>query len=65
MVDQLPTTSGPDRDDAVLSVRALNVDAGSRRILRDIHLELRPREILAILGPSGVGKTTLLRCLNP
>lgn len=32
-------------------------------ILRDISFTLEPGRILAILGPNGVGKTTLLRCM--
>lgn len=34
-----------------------------KMILRDIALELRQGEILAILGSNGVGKTTLLKCM--
>lgn len=33
-------------------------------VLRDISLEVHPRERLAIIGPSGGGKTTFLRSLN-
>ncbi len=33
-------------------------------VLRDINLDVYPNEILAILGPAGSGRTTLLRILN-
>ena len=33
-------------------------------VLKDINLNIRKNEIVAILGPSGTGKSTLLRCLN-
>jgi phosphate transport system ATP-binding protein len=59
-----PEDHSPDRGQPVLQIRGLNVDAGPRRILRQIQLELHAREVLGILGPSGAGKTTLLRCLN-
>ena len=34
---------------------------GFRPVLRDLRLDIEPREILAILGTSGCGKSTLLR----
>jgi len=33
-------------------------------VLRNVHLDVRARERLAIIGPAGGGKTTLLRSLN-
>lgn len=47
-----------------LSLRGLEVTTpAGQALLRDITLEIRPGEILGILGASGSGKTTLLRCL--
>ncbi|MEE4608468.1 MAG: ABC transporter ATP-binding protein, partial [Desulfobacteraceae bacterium] len=37
---------------------------GSGLVLEDLGFTLGAGEILAILGPNGVGKTTLLRCIN-
>ncbi|MBV8849810.1 MAG: ABC transporter ATP-binding protein [Methylobacteriaceae bacterium] len=39
-------------------------DGGTRRVLEDISFELRRGECLSIVGPSGTGKTTLLRVLG-
>ena len=33
-------------------------------VLKDINLKIKKNEVVAILGPSGTGKSTLLRCLN-
>ena len=33
-------------------------------VLKDINLKIKKTEVVAILGPSGTGKSTLLRCLN-
>ncbi|MDR9501294.1 MAG: ABC transporter ATP-binding protein [Desulfurivibrionaceae bacterium] len=38
--------------------------SNGRIILHDLGFTLQPGQILTILGPNGVGKTTLLRCVN-
>jgi polar amino acid transport system ATP-binding protein len=37
---------------------------GRLEVLRGISLEVRPQEVLCMLGPSGSGKSTFLRCIN-
>jgi phosphonate transport system ATP-binding protein len=33
-------------------------------VLRDVSLEIESRGLIAIIGPSGTGKSTLIRCIN-
>jgi polar amino acid transport system ATP-binding protein len=37
---------------------------GPLRVLRDINLEVQPKEVVCMIGPSGSGKSTFLRCIN-
>jgi phospholipid/cholesterol/gamma-HCH transport system ATP-binding protein len=46
-----------------VEVKNLNVSYGGRRVLRDINMDVRPGEIMVIMGGSGSGKSTLLRHL--
>jgi tungstate transport system ATP-binding protein len=48
----------------LLELAGLGKNFGGKQVLRDINLEVRRGEIVAIMGPSGTGKTTLLRILN-
>lgn len=47
----------------MLVVENLNKSFGSKHVLKDINLRVKKGEILMITGKSGVGKTTLIRCL--
>jgi len=40
-----------------------NSDLPSKKILKDINFSVKKGELISILGPNGVGKTTLLRCM--
>lgn len=49
--------------DSVISVRQLNGFYGPRQVLFDVNLEVKPGEIMVIMGASGSGKSTLLKHL--
>ncbi|WP_299907916.1 amino acid ABC transporter ATP-binding protein [uncultured Paracoccus sp.] len=50
--------------DCHISIAGLTKRFGTNTVLSDINLNLTPGERVAIIGPSGTGKSTLLRCLN-
>jgi ABC-2 type transport system ATP-binding protein len=47
-----------------ITVRGLRKDYGSRRVVRDVDLDVRPGEVFALLGPNGAGKTTTVEILE-
>ena len=48
---------------AVLAAEGLAVSRGKRRLLEDVDLTLHRGEIVVVIGPNGVGKSTLLSVL--
>lgn len=49
---------------AYLEIEGLGKRFGGADVLHDVDLTLEQGQILSLIGPSGEGKTTLLRCLN-
>jgi ABC-type polar amino acid transport system ATPase subunit len=48
----------------MIRVSNLRKQFGTNEVLRGINFEVAPQTVLGIIGGSGCGKTTLLRCLN-
>lgn len=46
-----------------VEVRNLNFSYGDRQVLFDVNFSVEKGEFLSILGPNGVGKSTLFRCV--
>jgi ABC-type polar amino acid transport system ATPase subunit len=57
-------TVPPDTADAIVRIAGLSKSFDGRLVLDDVHLSVRRSQIVSIIGQSGGGKTTLLRCLN-
>lgn len=48
----------------MIEVNNLSFEIDGKQILKDINLKIEEGKIFGIIGPNGVGKTTLLRCLT-
>jgi len=55
--------SHPPVEQRHLAVRNLHLWRGDKHLLRGVSFELHAGELLQIMGPNGVGKTSLLRCV--
>lgn len=59
-----PINLKPRNDADILRVENIWKHYGDSDVLSGVSFSLKEREILGIIGPSGGGKTTLLRCLD-
>ena len=53
-----------DREDAIIvDLRNISVGFNNKSVLKDVNLSIKQNDFLAIVGPNGGGKTTLLRII--
>ncbi|NHQ61019.1 amino acid ABC transporter ATP-binding protein [Chlorobium sp. BLA1] len=48
----------------MIKVEHLSKKFGNLVVLKNVNLEVREGEVISIIGPSGTGKSTMLRCIN-
>jgi iron complex transport system ATP-binding protein len=51
------------RDRAVVEVEAVAAGYDGDPVVTDVDFDVRPGEVVGLLGPNGVGKSTLLKCV--
>jgi ABC-2 type transport system ATP-binding protein len=52
-----------EQSKAVVAMQHISKSFGKQQVLKDIHLNIQEGEIFGLLGPSGAGKTTLVKQL--
>lgn len=48
----------------MISISHLSKRFGNLEVIKDVSCEIRKGEVISIIGPSGTGKSTFLRCIN-
>lgn len=59
-----PASGAAAASDAIVEIRGLHYAVGARQIFTGLDISIRRGRITAIMGPSGTGKTTLLRLIT-
>jgi len=49
---------------SLIEIRGLSKKFGNNVVLDEVDLDIEKGQVVAIIGPSGTGKSTLLRCIN-
>src|SRR5690606_39605631 len=63
-MNAIMNNKSPLDSEALIEVKNLSFKRGERVIYDDVSLKIRRGQITAIMGPSGTGKTTLLRLIG-
>ena len=53
-----------NENNIVLNLSHIEKSFGDHEVLKDINLEVRKGEVISVIGSSGSGKSTMLRCIN-
>ena len=64
---QLAQSAAPllaNATNAVMTARDVSVFYGDKRAIKEVSLDIGRNQVLALIGASGCGKSTFLRCLN-
>jgi polar amino acid transport system ATP-binding protein len=48
----------------MIQIKNLSKHYGNLVVLKDVNVSIQKGEIISVIGPSGTGKSTMLRCLN-
>jgi general L-amino acid transport system ATP-binding protein len=54
----------PPIGEPMIACKNVNKWFGEFHVLRDVTVDVAPREVVVVIGPSGSGKSTFIRCIN-
>ena len=58
------STPNQDRGEPIIRVRDLHKYFGALHVIKGVDLDVASGEVVVVIGPSGGGKSTFLRCIN-
>ena len=60
----MPENINNSKTDAIVSLTDVNQSFGDNQVIKGISFDVAKGEVVCIIGPSGSGKFTLLRCIH-